>query len=104
MLPDTLKVVYHQEVRKIEEELKVSYMTTAEWVGHGKGLEEGLKQGRVEGRTQGERAILLSQLECKFKNVPTKYEQLIRNADPDTLLVWGRNILTAETIEDVFCN
>jgi hypothetical protein len=102
ILPKSLKLLYHQEVVKIEEEKKVSFMTTAESIGHERGLAQGLEQGREQGRVEGEGALLLAQLEYKFKNLPQKYVQLIQAADSDSLLLWGKRLIAASTLEEVF--
>jgi hypothetical protein len=64
-LPRDLKIEYNTEVKKIEKERKVSYITTAEWVGLEKGLKQGRQEGRDEGRKEGEGAILI----CKKSNL-----------------------------------
>lgn len=84
------KLEYYKQIRKIEEEQKVSYMTTPEWFGHQRGLQE------------GEATLLRTQLECKFKAVPNEYLTKIQNADKDILLVWGKRVLTANTLEEIF--
>jgi hypothetical protein len=107
-LPKDLKIEYNVEVKKIEEEKKVSYITTAEWVGlergHKEGLKEGLVQGRVEGRKEGEDFIFLSILESKFKNIPDKYLSMIPQVDENQIVIWSKRIVFANTLEDIFCD
>ena len=66
------------------------------------GIEEGLEKGRQEGRQEGEYRLLLQQLKLKFRSIPKNYLQQMTAADADLLLIWGKRILTAENIEDVF--
>lgn len=90
VLSGKYKLEYLRQERKIEEEFKVSYMTTSEWYGHQRGLQE------------GEANVLLSQLECKFNSVPIEVQEKIKNADADILLIWCKRILNAKTLEEIF--
>ena len=54
------------------------------------------------GIQKGEGAMLLRQLEHKFKHLPEDYREQINNADSETLLVWGERILESQSIEEVF--
>lgn len=101
-LPQDLKLEYNDRVKKIEKERKVSYITTAEWVGLRQGRKEGRKEGRQEGRQEGKSSLLLSLLETKFKVVPNMYQELIYRADESRLIYWSKRVLFAESIEDVF--
>ncbi|HEV2524432.1 MAG TPA: hypothetical protein VGU44_04820, partial [Gammaproteobacteria bacterium] len=74
----------------IEEEFKMSYVSTAERVG--------IRKGKVIGESE----MLVSQLTVKFQTVPQKYLDRIKNAHTDALMVWARKLLFAPKIEDVF--
>lgn len=101
-----LGIEYNDEVKKLEEGKKVSYLTTAEWVGLERGLEQGCQEGRQEGRNEGrqegEAAILLSLLQSKFITILENYLQLVHNADEPKLMNWAKKILSANTLEEVF--
>ena len=88
------EVVELQEVRTMLAERVKEW--TQEWV------QQGLQQGRQEGRQEGEASLLLRLLERKFGLVPEEVRQRVSSADPETLLVWGERVLTAERIEEVF--
>ena len=44
-------------------------------------------------------AILLEQ---RFGTVPASYQKRLKQADSDTLLEWGRRLLSAPSLKDVF--
>jgi hypothetical protein len=90
VLPKELDMVYHEEVKKLEGEFKVSYLTTAKRIG--------LEKGKL----LGESNILLILLESKFKNIPNEYKSLVKQANTDSLTLWCQRILTAQKIDDVF--
>jgi hypothetical protein len=85
-LPPELELEYHHTIEKCEEELKVSYVTTAERIG--------IKRGETE--------MLVSLLENKFQTIPEKYLDKIKHANPSTLIGWAMKLLRAPKIEDVF--
>ncbi len=64
----------------------------------------GLKEGRQEGRQEGEVTLLLRLLEHKFGSVDLKTRKRVRSATAERLLDWGKRVLTAERLEDVFEN
>ena len=64
--------------------------------------EEWLEEGRAEGTLLGERQMLLSLLERRFGMVPASYQKRLKQADSDTLLEWGRRLLSAPSLKDVF--
>lgn len=53
---------------------------------------------------QGKSAQLLSQLEYKFKAIPERFKQKINQASPENLLKFGRKLLDAKELEEVFNN
>ncbi len=82
-----------QYQQRYPEEVEV--MTTFAERHRKEGLEQGLKRG--------ETAVLLRLIEGKFgPSAAEAYRKRIEQADPETLLRWSDNILTAETIEEVF--
>lgn len=98
-LPKTLAIQYHREVKQIEEELQVNYITTAERIG----MEQGIKQGMQKGIHRGESTLLMSLLKYKFgSSIPHAYLSRIDAADEQTLLLWGQRCLNASALEEVF--
>ena len=71
-------------------------------IGIQEGRLEGRQEGRQEGRLEGESEFLLYLLEQRFGPVSDAVRARIGSADTQTLLVWGKRILTAQTIEAVF--
>lgn len=61
-------------------------------------MAEGLKQGL----RQGYRELLGVQLEQRFGELPAEVQAQLDAADADTLSTWGRRVLTAASLADVF--
>ena len=89
-LPKGLDAAFWDEVKQFEQERAVQYVTTGERIGIEKGMQ------------QGEAIILLRQMKKKFGDLPKDAEERIEKADSDTLLEWSENVLSAETIDEVF--
>jgi hypothetical protein len=51
---------------------------------------------------QGYRALLGAQLEQRFGELPVEVQARLDAADADTLSAWGRRVLTAASLADVF--
>jgi len=74
------------------------------------GLDEGLKKGRKQGREQGRKQglrqgkadLLKSQASQRFGELSPEDAKRFDRADVDTLDRWGRRLLEATTLEDVF--
>lgn len=89
----------------VTKETGEKIMTIAEQIeqkAEARGYLAGIAEGKAEGKAQGEAAILVRLLKRKFHMVPEQYLQRIQQADADTLLVWGENLLEAETLSEVF--
>lgn len=69
-----------------------------------KGLQEGLQEGLKKGRLEGEAEFLQYLLEQRFGSgaISEAVRKRIEAADTHTLQRWGKQILTAQTIEEVF--
>jgi|GEM_PF-4885477 len=55
-----------------------------------------------EGLQEGEAGLLLRLLEWRFGQIDEVIRTRVRSADSQILQVWGKRILTAQTIEEVF--
>lgn len=66
------------------------------------GLEKGLRQGRREGLQEGEAAMLRQLLELRFGELDETIRARVCRADSEILLQWGRRVLTAASLPDVF--
>lgn len=71
-----------------------------EWTTHWK--QEGRLEGKVEGVHLGQATTLRRLMAKKFGVVPRNAEKRIEKVDNETLLEWSENVLTAESIDDVF--
>lgn len=67
-----------------------------------KGIEEGIQKGMQQGMQEGEAALITRQIQRRFGDIPATYMQRIKEADAQTLLVWGDRILDAATLEEIF--
>ena len=89
-LDEEHSVKYQQQLRKLEEDLNMVFITRTE--------KEWLRQGVH----QGESTLLIMQLKEKFQQIPEPYLQKIQAAKPKLLLAWGKYLLKASTLEEVF--
>jgi flagellar biosynthesis/type III secretory pathway protein FliH len=64
--------------------------------------EEGRLEGRQEGLQEGEARMLLQLLRLKFGPLESEVEERVRSAEADRLLEWGKRVLSAKTLTDVF--
>lgn len=60
------------------------------------------KRFMAEGLKQGLRQLLGVQLEQRFGALPAEVQAQLDAADADTLSTWGRRVLTAASLADVF--
>lgn len=101
-LPQPLEMAYLQEIYALEESKKMAYISTAERIGIEKGIAQGLAQGREQGLLIGESALLNRLLRRKFGAAVEGYQDKLKQADADILLLWGERVLEAKSIEEVF--
>jgi hypothetical protein len=66
------------------------------------GRKEGLQAGHKEGRREGLAHLLAMQLEDRFGPLPEHAVQALATARTNSLLAWGRRVLAAESLDDVF--
>ena len=66
------------------------------------GCQEGFTQGVREGMELGYRELLRDQLQQRFGALPADAGARLEKADSDTLGAWGRRVLTAASLADVF--
>jgi predicted transposase/invertase (TIGR01784 family) len=59
-------------------------------------------EGRMEGKMEGEQTMLIEQLNYRFSSLRPDYESKIKNAQADDLLLWGKRVLSAKSVEEVF--
>jgi predicted transposase/invertase (TIGR01784 family) len=68
------------------------------------GRREGRKEGRKEGRHEGTANMLRQLLEHKFGSLEERIVGQLQTADDRQLQEWGKRILTAATLNDIFDN
>ena len=64
--------------------------------------QEWRQEGRQEGRREGERHLLVQQLEHRFGTLDDSTRSRIERASDERLITWGKRLLSAERLEDVF--
>ena len=70
--------------------------------GFVKGKSVGEARGLVKGKSVGAAKLLSGQLGDRFGSLPADVRQRISTADEKQLNVWGRRVLVASTLKDVF--
>jgi len=107
-LPGRMPKVRFDEIQDLQEVHSMLAERVKEWTkdwkqqGIEEGLQKGLQKGLQQGLQQGEAEFLLHQLERRFGPIDETIRIRVRAADSQTLLTWGEQILTAQTIEEVF--
>lgn len=98
----TLMKEYNKRADELADAYEAPYISTAQQVII-KSREEGIKEGLQEGIKKGEATFLSDLLQCRFpRAVTAKYLELVNGADIDTLSMWGKKLLNAKSIDDVF--
>ncbi len=97
-LPEELSMSFWEEIRQLEEEHSMPYVTSVERIGIKKGIEQGIQQG-VQ---QGTRDLLKRQLELKFGPLSPDILARLNEARHEQLMRWSERILTAKTLAEVF--
>lgn len=93
-LPRGLELALRQELAELEEQTKMSYVTSWERFAR----EEGIERGRQE----GEAKALLRLLQAKFGPPMPDLAARVQAAESDQIEVWLTRILTATTLDEVF--
>ena len=65
---------------------------------------QGIEEGRKEGRKEGYGELLREQLLQRFGELPADVMARLDEAEADTLRAWGRRVLTAGSLADVFAS
>jgi len=101
-LPAELEEKFQIELRNIETERNMPYITTIERMGIEKGMQEGIREGIQKGIQKGEAAILKRQLARRFEQLPDWVEPRLRKASRKELERWAERLLDAATLDEVF--
>nr|VFK79152.1 MAG: Predicted transposase YdaD [Candidatus Kentron sp. SD] len=70
--------------------------------GMEKGMEKGIEKGIEKGMEKGEAMFLARQLRQKFGTLPPTVEQRIGRARSEELAMWGKRVLSAESLDEIF--
>ncbi len=101
-LPPSLEKRFEDEVRRLETEKYMRYVTSWERNSLKRGLEQGLEQGRGQGFLQGEISLLKRMLKRRFERLPKSVEERLEQASRDELEGWADRVIEAKALEDVF--
>ena len=72
-------------------------MTIAEQIA-----QKAKNEGFMAGMEKGMAVMLVRLLKKKFGVIPEEYLQRIEEADADTLLMWGDEVINAQTMNEIF--
>ena len=70
--------------------------------GEQRGLQKGLQQGLQKGLRQGQLGLLADLLAERFGALDEAVQARLEQADEETLKHWGRNLLSARSMDEVF--
>nr|VFK79153.1 MAG: Predicted transposase YdaD [Candidatus Kentron sp. SD] len=70
--------------------------------GRLEGMEKGMEKGIEKGMEKGEAMFLARQLGQKFGALPPTVEQRIGRARSEELAMWGKRLLSAESLDEIF--
>ena len=93
------------EVNDLEEVNAMLAESVIQWTENWKreGEREGKREGKKEGKKEGQAAMLQLLLLQRFGNiVDQEVQKRLHNARPEQLETWGRRILDARSIDEVF--
>jgi flagellar biosynthesis/type III secretory pathway protein FliH len=86
------------------QEWKKEWKKEAIKEGLHKGLKKGIKKGRMQGRQEGKSNMLRQLLEYKFGSLEERVVEQLRVAEDQQLQEWGKRILTAKDLNEIFDN
>ncbi len=93
-LPEPLELQYTDAIHQIEESLKMPYLSFVE--------RRGEARGEARGAILGAGMVVRDQLEDRFGPLPPTVLKRLEQANAEQLRAWGRRVLRAQTIDDVF--
>jgi len=70
--------------------------------GEQRGVQKGLQQGLQQGLRQGQLGLLAELLAERFGALDEAVQARLEQADEETLRRWGRNLLSARSMDEVF--
>ncbi|TRV51368.1 MAG: DUF4351 domain-containing protein, partial [Microcystis panniformis Mp_MB_F_20080800_S26D] len=92
-LPKNLEQEFWREIRQLEEETRMPYITSVERLGIEQGIEQGMQRG--------EATLVLRQLNRRLGQVTTSVEKQIRQLSVEQLEDLGEALLDFENEADL---
>jgi len=80
----------------------MTYVTSIERMGIGKGRQQGHQEGLQEGIQRSEVSLLMRQLVRRFGALPSWAEQRLEQASLEELERWADRVLDPSTLAEVF--
>jgi hypothetical protein len=99
-LPEDLEIQYTDEIYRIEESFSMPYVSFVERRGEARGE----ARGQVRGEVLGTVHLLCALLEERFGPLPPELVERLESADPGQLTAWGKRLLDARTLDQVFAD
>ncbi|MDU9050328.1 MAG: hypothetical protein Q3M30_15895 [Candidatus Electrothrix sp. Rat3] len=84
------------------QEWKKEWKQEALKEGRQEGRQEGHREGRQEGIHKGKSNMLRQLLEYKFGSLEKRVIEQLQTAEDQQLQEWGKRILTAKDLNDIF--
>ena len=105
-LPKKEEALFQEDLRRIEEELAMPYVTAIERMGEERGFlrgkQEGKKQGLEQGQKQGEIKILKRLMSRQYGPLPDWVDERLKKATPEDLERWTDLVLDERSLDDLF--
>ena len=89
------------QIKPLDQQLKEAEQR-GEALGKQQGMQIGENRGLAVGEIQGQVKVLARQLCCRFRLTPTDALARLNGASSEQYEQWADNILTAQTLEQVF--
>ena len=99
-LPEPQALAFWQELREMEEEKRMQYVTSVERIGMEQGLKKGLQQG-MEHMQQNQADMVLRVLSRRFGGVPSNLASRVRSVSSEQMLELLDLALAAGSLEEV---
>ncbi len=100
-LSDDEEIRLWDEIKTLEEEHKMPYVTSIERIGIAKGMEEGREQGLQQGARQEGQQMVLDALEERFGELPETVSDAIRQIqDQEQLRLLLRQAIRSTSLEE----
>jgi hypothetical protein len=101
-LPEELDERVDDELRQLEGETKMPYVTGFERRAMKRGERLGEQRGEKRGEQRGAASVLKRLLTRRFEQLPAWAEERLEKASRDELEQWADRVIEAESLEQVF--